>query len=199
MFKTLLTKFHLERIASSSKTNYWSLDTSNFGQEGGVYHQIGDTCSKVWSHHPYSTWIFDWLPIKVRIQYKIHVADFPIVAGSEVPHISKTSSKDSHPARNLRSKSKSLSVWSPTVTKFYGARTFAVASAELWNSLPDKIKDAETIHSFRRNVKNIFIFAQWLRLIVAGVSYCVSCNLNLSLFILPVPFSLLLPLCIFHS
>ena len=78
-----------------------------------------------------------------------------------------------HPARNLRSKSKSLLVCPPTVTKFYGARTFAVASAELWNSLPDKIKDAETIHSFRRMLKTLFIFAM-IRLIVAGVSYCVS-------------------------
>ena len=64
-----------------------------------------------------------------------------------------------HPARNLRSKSKSLLVCPPTVTKFYGARTFAVASAELWNSLPDKIKDAEPINSFRRMLKT-YLFLQ---------------------------------------
>ena len=35
---------------------------------------------------------------------------------------------------------------------------FAVAAAELWNSLPGNIKDVETIHSFRKTVTNILSF-----------------------------------------
>ena len=64
-----------------------------------------------------------------------------------------------HPARNLRSKSKSLLVCPPTVPKFYEAQTFAVAAAELWNSLPDKIKDVEKNNSFRKMLKT-YLFLQ---------------------------------------
>ena len=99
-----------------------------------------------------------WLPIKVRIQYKILSLTFLSLQGLGPTYLQDLIQRY-HPARNLRSKSKSLLVCPPTVTKFYGARTFAVASAELWNSLPDKIKDAETIHSFRRMLKT-YLFLQ---------------------------------------
>ena len=100
-----------------------------------------------------------WLPIKVRIQYKILSLTFLSLQGLGPTYLQDLIQRY-HPARNLRSKSKSLLVCPPTVTKFYGARTFAVASAELWNSLPDKIKDAETINSFRRMLKT-YLFLQW--------------------------------------
>ena len=99
-----------------------------------------------------------WLPIKVRIQYKILSLTFLSLQGLGPTYLQDLIQRY-HPARNLRSKSKSLLVCPPTVTKFYGARTFAVASAELWNSLPDKIKDAETINSFRRMLKT-YLFLQ---------------------------------------
>ena len=54
---------------------------------------------------------------------------------------------------NLRSTSRSLLVCPSTFTKFYGARAFAAAAAELWNSLPDTIKQAQTVNLFKTKLK----------------------------------------------
>ena len=62
--------------------------------------------------------------------------------------------KKDHPVRNIRSKFRSLLVCPSTFTKFYGARAFAAAAAaELWNSLPDTIKQAQTVNLFKTKLK----------------------------------------------
>ena len=57
------------------------------------------------------------------------------------------------PVRTLRSTSKSLLKINPTRTHFYGSRAFQVASAELWNNLPDTVKLAETVDRFKSLLK----------------------------------------------
>ena len=64
-----------------------------------------------------------------------------------------------YPARNLRSKSKSLLVCPSIFTRFYGARSFAVAASELWNNLPDNVKRVETIEKFKTTLKT-YLFLQ---------------------------------------
>ena len=44
----------------------------------------------------------------------------------------------------------SLLVISIPVTKSYGARSFQVAAAELWNGLPESVKDASTVDTFKK-------------------------------------------------
>ena len=39
-----------------------------------------------------------------------------------------------------------------TTLEFYGARAFA-AAAELWNSVPDTIKQAQTVNLFKAKLK----------------------------------------------
>ena len=94
----------------------------------------------------------NWLPIKHRIQYKILSLTFLCLQGLGPTYLQELIQKY-HPVRNLRSKSRSLLVCPSTFTKFYGARAFAAAAAELWNSLPDTIKQAQTVNLFKTKLK----------------------------------------------
>ena len=48
----------------------------------------------------------------------------------------------------------------PSAKSFWDEHLRSTPSVPLWNSLPDKIKDAETINSFRRMLKT-YLFLQW--------------------------------------
>ena len=57
------------------------------------------------------------------------------------------------PARNLRSSNMNL-LEVPTIrTKTYGQRAFSYAAPYLWNQLPECIKNAESVDSFKRLLK----------------------------------------------
>ena len=60
------------------------------------------------------------------------------------------------PPRNLRSANKSL-LQMPVKVKTYGQRSFSYAAPHLWNSLPEEIKNSNTIDSFKSALKT-FIF-----------------------------------------
>ena len=72
---------------------------------------------------------------------------------------------------------------------------FAVAAAELWNSLPDNIKDVETIIHLE-NVKNVLIFAMRKAHSLQCFLLC-QLNLNLPLFTYLSHFYLAIPLYFF--
>ena len=55
--------------------------------------------------------------------------------------------------RKLRSSSKQLLVQSPSSTKTYGLRAFQHSSPELWNKLPNHIKNAKTLVQFKTSLK----------------------------------------------
>ena len=57
------------------------------------------------------------------------------------------------PARNLRSQAKSQLVSHSVCTNFYGARSFQQAAAELWNKLPNNLKEADTVENFKGLLK----------------------------------------------
>ena len=57
------------------------------------------------------------------------------------------------PTRKLRSSSKQLLVQSSSSTKTYGLRAFQHSSAELWNKLPNHIKNAKTLVQFKTSLK----------------------------------------------
>ena len=62
------------------------------------------------------------------------------------------------PPRNLRSANKSLLQIPVKVnTHTYGQRSFSYAAPHLWNSLPEEIKNLNTIDSFKSALKT-FLF-----------------------------------------
>ena len=63
---------------------------------------------------------------------------------------------DYAPCRTLRSSTSNLLVVPKTNMKSYGDRAFSVAAPRLWNSLPNSIKDCDTIASFKKALKTHF-------------------------------------------
>ena len=98
-----------------------------------------------------------WLPVHARIKFKILILTFHCLQSTAPVYLQDLVQKYT-PNRNLRSKSKSLLVTPTVVTKSYGARSFQVAAPELWNSLPEFVKEAVTPAQFKNRLKtHLFI------------------------------------------
>ena len=93
-----------------------------------------------------------WLPVKSRINYKILLLTYQCLNGTAPSYLQDLIVQYT-PTRKLRSNSKSLLVAPSTQTKYYGTRSFTNSSAELWNSLPDIVKQASTTESFKTLLK----------------------------------------------
>ena len=58
------------------------------------------------------------------------------------------------PTRNLRSAQQSVTLVKPKSKKVkYGERSFISAAPTLWNSLPAKVRDCNTLQNFKRELK----------------------------------------------
>ena len=57
------------------------------------------------------------------------------------------------PKRNLRSASMNLLDHEPYNLKGYGYRAFSVSAPRLWNSLPDHIRNSQSVEIFKSRVK----------------------------------------------
>ena len=63
------------------------------------------------------------------------------------------------PPRLLRSAQRNLLKVPNTRTKTYGNRAFSYAAPTLWNSLPEHVKTAESLHAFKTALKT-FLFSK---------------------------------------
>ena len=95
-----------------------------------------------------------WLPVAVRIEFKILV--FEAYHGIVPLYISDTIAKY-EPTRSLRSSSKRLLVVPWHNLKTYGRRAFSVNGHMLWNSLPNNIRETESLSTFKKQIKT-FLF-----------------------------------------
>ena len=59
------------------------------------------------------------------------------------------------PSRALRSSSQNFLRVQRASTKFYGKRSFAVASAVEWNRLPADLRHAQTVSVFKSRLKTL--------------------------------------------
>ena len=93
-----------------------------------------------------------WLPIEYRIMYKILLLTYKCLHDL-APSYLVDLIKVYKPSRCLRSSSK-LNLVSPSIsTTSYGHRSFCHASADLWNKLPQYMKDSETLGQFKSSLK----------------------------------------------
>ena len=97
-----------------------------------------------------------WLPIELRIEYKILLITFKVLHGDAPKYLCDLLIKYT-PVRALRSASKNLLCKPRFNLKTYGGRSFAVAAPTLWNNLPSSIKDSGTVSSFKKLLKT-FLF-----------------------------------------
>ena len=96
-----------------------------------------------------------WLPVKERINYKILLMCFKCLKGMGPSYLTSML-VPYNPGRNLRSTdSGNLSI--PRVrTSKYGERSFAFAAPSLWNCLKANVRNAKTVDSFKKSLKQHF-------------------------------------------
>ena len=98
-----------------------------------------------------------WLPVKQRAIYKILLLTYKALHGlspvfiSDLLHVHV-------PSRILRSSSECRLEVPRTRTKTYGDRTFTFAAADMWNKLPNDIRQAASVSMFKSKLKtHLFI------------------------------------------
>ena len=93
-----------------------------------------------------------WLPVKIRIDYKILLLIYKALNGNAPQYISEMLTVY-QPARELRSSSFGQLVVPRTKLKTVGDRAFSVYGPRLWNNLDTTIKNAVSIKSFKSQLK----------------------------------------------
>jgi hypothetical protein len=93
-----------------------------------------------------------WLPVAKRIDYKLLLLTYKAMHGEAPAYLAEL--LHSHkPSRKLRSGNKSLLVEARSNLCTFGDRSFAHAAPRLWNRLPQHIREAQTIESFKKQLK----------------------------------------------
>ena len=92
-----------------------------------------------------------WLPVSQRIVFKILLSTFKALNGLSPSYI--TDLLDRYvPTWPLRSSSRGL-LKVPRSNSKYGARSFSVCAPTLWNGLPDNLRLAVDLDTFKRDLK----------------------------------------------
>lgn len=102
-----------------------------------------------------------WLPVKFRIEYKILCLTYSCLNG-ESPEYLKELIPRYNPSRNLRSSNQNrlrLPSVEDTNKSRTGGRSFQNSAPNLWNELPENLKNVKTIDLFRKRLKT-YLFAE---------------------------------------
>ena len=112
--------------------------------------------------HTHITPVLDqlhWLPVQVRINFKILLLTFQCIHNM-APIYLKELIVQYVPSRNLRSSNKYILQYPKLSTKYYGDRVLSFATASLWNTLPNNVKEASSVIAFKGLLKT-HLFQQY--------------------------------------
>ena len=93
-----------------------------------------------------------WLPVERRIQFKVLLYVFKGLNGLAPKYITDLLDVPV-PSRTLRSGKLNLLVIPKTRTVFYGNRLFPWIAPTMWNKLPEDVKSAPSLDSFKSRLK----------------------------------------------
>ena len=93
-----------------------------------------------------------WLPVEYRAMYKVLLYTYKALHGLAPQYISELVEMYV-PARPLRSATQSLLRVPKSRTATYGSRSFRVSAPQLWNQLPDHVKQAPSLVTFKKQLK----------------------------------------------
>ena len=91
--------------------------------------------------------------------FKVLLISFKALHGQAPQYISELL-HEYRPSRTLRSRSRNLLTVPRSYTVTYGDRSFSVAAAKLWNSIPDHIRRSETLAMFKSSLKTYLFRTQ---------------------------------------
>ena len=100
-----------------------------------------------------------WLPVTLRVDYKICVLIFKCLNGLAPAYLSNLISVYK-PTRNLRSSNAFL--LTPVSSNFVrlGDRAFSVYAPKIWKKIPSYIKNAKSLVTFKSKLKTYFFINQ---------------------------------------
>ena len=96
-----------------------------------------------------------WLPVEVRINYKINLLTYKCLNGMAPTYLSDLI-EEYQPARSLRSSSKGLLKEKKARTKTHGERAFSYSAPRLWNKLPYDVKMKDSLGAFKSALKTYY-------------------------------------------
>ena len=102
-----------------------------------------------------------WLPIRHRIRYKVNLITFKALHGM-APQYLKTLLIPYNPLASLRSASMDH-LQEQRFTTNIGERSFSVSAPKLWNKLPQKIRDIDTVAHFKTALKEHYCTKAYLK------------------------------------
>ena len=94
-----------------------------------------------------------WLPIEQRVIFKVLTLTYRALH-NQVPVYLQELVAPYNPRRHLRSADRSLLVIPSSRIKSYGDRRFVHAAPTLWNSQPQRIREAQSLAQFKKLLKS---------------------------------------------
>lgn len=94
-----------------------------------------------------------WLPVRFRIKFKVLSFIHQSIHNDSAPQYMKQLLSYYRPSRNLRSAHDPFILTVNRSKKRYGATSFPILGAELWNALPPELRCTVSKNSFKSNLK----------------------------------------------
>jgi hypothetical protein len=91
-----------------------------------------------------------WLPVQQRIEYKVALLTHKVLRNGEPNYLRELIQP--LPLSSRRSASKNLLV-APFIKTEMGRRSFSYSAPTVWNSLPQHVRDCETLPTFKKKLK----------------------------------------------
>ena len=106
------------------------------------------------SHITAALYELHWLPVSLRIDYKILLLTFKCIYGLAPTYLSDLISIKSNSLYNLRSTGKLLlDHLKGKMLTTLEARSFSAAASKLWTGLPVELRQATSLNSFKSRLK----------------------------------------------
>ena len=94
-----------------------------------------------------------WLPVVIRIQYKVLVTVFKAYHSGTPQYLTDLIKKHS-PVRKLRSSHNPNLLEEPKYTgEKFGSKSFCVAGPRFWNRLPAELREISSLDTFKKHLK----------------------------------------------
>ena len=97
-----------------------------------------------------------WLPVRQRIDYKVALVTHKVLETGQPGYLADFISEYKPGVRGLRSATQRRLTIPTGLKSTAGQRTFTSASEAVWNKLPQDIRSAKTLVSFKSRLKTHF-------------------------------------------
>ena len=103
-----------------------------------------------------------WLPIEKRIEFKTSILTYKCLEGIASDYLYNLIKKY-EPERKLRSNDQELLVIPRKATKTLGTKSFYVSAPIIWNSLPLRIRQSNTLDIFKSRLKTLLFESYFVK------------------------------------